>query len=373
MRLSRTSNLISLIAISLLLLSGCASHVRTPVGLPPSDASALISSKGDINVFSYQPKPLDLKLSPMEGRGNSTYQMKWMEFPSSGINGQQGNLVTGEYRQSLLPGKKPLLIVMPLYGSYDYPSDEISAGAAKFSRGEMHVLNLQGDDYMWDWEGLVQAPDPDSFRKVMAAQAETVRTNVIDVRRIIDWAETRPEIDSSRIALIGFSHGALVASAAVVAEPRITRSILVMGCANPHELVATCPLERTGNVRKMVEERFGWDVDEYQTQLEPIFRYVNIAHYAGLVDPKKVLIIDSYYDECMPKTARDAQWEALGRPERVSYKYGHKRSFLSMTPLGFYNMRHLIYAFLDEGLNVNGDTSQMIAERHSSAAVEPTQ
>jgi len=57
----------------------------------------------------------------------------------------------------------------------------------------------------------------------------------------------------------------------------------------------------------------------------------------------------------------------------VSYKYGHKRSFLSMTPLGFYNMRHLIYAFLDEGLNVNGDTSQMIAERHSSAAVEPTQ
>jgi hypothetical protein len=369
---SRTPILFSLFATCLLLLSGCASHVRIPAGMPPSAATSLISSDGDITVFSYQPGPLELKLTTMEGRGNSTYQMKWMEFPSAGINGQKDNLVTGEYRQSMLPGKKPLLIVMPLYGSYDYPSDEISAGAARYSHGEMHVLNLQGDDFMWDWEGLVQAPDPDSFRKVMAAQAERVRTNVIDVRRIIDWAETRPEIDSSRIALIGFSHGALVASATVISEPRLERSILVMGCANPHELVATCPLERTDSVKKMVKERFGWDVAEYQAQLEPIFRYVNIAHYAGRVDPKKVLIIDSYYDECMPKTARDAQWEALGRPERISYKYGHKRSFLSMTPLGFYNMRNLIYAFLDEGLNINGVSSQMIAEQHSTAAVEST-
>jgi len=372
MSLSKTPIRISLFAISLLILSGCASHVRTPVGMPPSTASSLISSEGDVSVFSYQPTPLAIQLSPMEGRASSTYQMKWMEFPSAGINGQQGNLVTGEYRQSMLPGKKPLLIVMPLYGSYDYPSDEISAGAAKYSRGEMHVLNLQGDDYMWDWEGLVQAPNPESFRKVMAAQAERVRTNVIDVRRIIDWAEKRPEIDSSRIALIGFSHGALVASATLISEPRLERSILVMGCANPHELVATCPLERTNSVKNMVMERFGWDVAEYQAQLEPIFRYVNIAHYAGRVDPKKVLIIDSYYDECMPKTARDAQWEALGRPERVSYKYGHKRSFLSMTPLGFYNMRHLIYAFLDEGLNVNGESSQIIAERHSATTSEST-
>jgi hypothetical protein len=212
----------------------------------------------------------------------------------------------------------------------------------------------------------MQTTDPESFRKVMAAQAERVRTNVIDVRRIIDWAETRPEIDSSRIALIGFSHGALVASAAVVSEPRIERSVLVMGCANPHELVATCPLERTGNVRKMVEERFGWDVEEYQDQLEPIFRHINMAHFAGHTDPNKILIIDSYYDECMPQTARDAQWEALGRPERVSYKYGHKRSFLSMTPLGFYNMRHIIYTFLDEGLTLQGEPQQLIAEELSS-------
>jgi hypothetical protein len=41
-----------------------------------------------------------------------------------------------------------------------------------------------------------------------------------------------------------------------------------------------------------------------------------------------------------------------------------------MTPLGFYNMRHLIYAFLDEGLSINSESSQMIAERHSKATTE---
>lgn len=362
MRYSRPLIPVSLFVISLILISACTSQIRTPIGAPPTTASALTNSEGDLATFSYQKMPLDMKLTTMPGRGKAPYEMQWMEFPSYGINGQQGNLVTGEYHRSLLPGKKPLLIVMPLYGSYDYPSDEISEGAANYSNGELHVLNLQGDDYMWDWEGLMNAADPDTFRRVMAAQAERVRINAIDVRRIIDWAETQPEIDSTRIALIGFSHGALVASATLVAEPRLQSTILVMGSANPHELVATCPLERTGNVRKMVEQRFGWDVQEYQDQLEPIFSHVNMARYAGHTDPEKILIIDSYYDECMPQTARDALWETLGRPERISYKYSHKKAFLSMTPLGFYNMRHIIYAFLDEGLSLETEPERLYAE-----------
>jgi hypothetical protein len=37
-----------------------------------------------------------------------------------------------------------------------------------------------------------------------------------------------------------------------------------------------------------------------------------------------------------------------------------------MTPLGFYNMRHIIYTFLDEGLTLQGEPQQLIAEELSS-------
>ena len=333
--------------VMVLALSGCASYIHTPLDPNPA-SSPLISSDGDVSIFTYSNQAPKVKLVAVDKDSNAQYRLHKLEFASYGINGQRGNLITADFQISQLPGKKPLLIVLPLYGSYTYPSDEISAGVANHSNGGFHVLNVLGEQFMWDWEALYQASDPEQFRELMSQQAERIRVNVLDVRRIIDWAQTRPEIDLDRIAIIGFSHGALVASIAAIAEPRIKTSIFVMGGANPHELIASCQLERTDTVRAAVQQRFGWSLEEYQQELKSIFAPYNVARYAGHVDPEHILIIDSYYDTCMPRTARDALWETMGRPKRISYEYDHKVSFLSMTPLGFYNMRHIIYDFLDK-------------------------
>jgi hypothetical protein len=339
----------ALLSVMVLVLPACASYIHTPLD-PNPHSSPLISSDGNVAIFTYAKQTPKVKLVAVNKDSNAPYRLYKLEFDSYGINGQRDNLITADYEMSQLPGKKPLLIVLPLYGSYTYPSDEISAGVADHSNGGMHVLNVLGEQFMWDWDALYQASDPEQFRQLMSQQAERIRVNVVDVRRIIDWAETRPEIDLDRIAIIGFSHGALVASVAAIAEPRIKTGIFVMGGANPHELITSCQLERTDTLRSVVQQRFGWDLEEYQQELKTIFAPLNMARYAGHVDPKHILIIDSYYDTCMPRTSRDALWETMGRPERISYKYDHKTSFLSMTPLGFDNMRYIIYDFLDKQL-----------------------
>ena len=303
-----------------------------------------------------------IKLETVGEDSNKRYRLHRLEFASYGINGQKDNIISADVQMSKLPGKKPLLIVLPLYGSYTYPSDEISAGVASHSDGGIHVLNVLGEQFMWDWDALGQASDPAQFRELMSQQAERILVNVVDASRIIDWAQTRPEIDTDRIAIIGFSHGALVASIAAVAEPRIKTGIFVMGGANPHELIASCQLERTDTIRNVVQQRFGWNLEQYREELDPIFAPYNVAHYAGHVDPEHILIIDSYYDTCMPRSSRDALWEAMGRPERISYEYDHKVSFLSMTPLGFYNMRHIIYDFLDKQLLPDTGASSLLAK-----------
>ncbi len=303
-----------------------------------------------------------IKLETVGEDSNKRYRLHRLEFASYGINGQKDNIISADFQMSKLPGKKPLLIVLPLYGSYTYPSDEISAGVASHSDGGIHVLNVLGEQFMWDWEAMGQASDPAQFRELMSQQAERIRVNVVDASRIIDWAQTRPEIDTDRIAIIGFSHGALVASIAAVAEPRIKTGIFVMGGANPHELIASCQLERTDTIRNVVQQRFGWNLEQYREELDPIFAPYNVARYAGHVDPARTLIIDSYYDTCMPRSSRDALWEAMGRPERISYEYDHKVSFLSMTPLGFYNMRHIIYDFLDKQLLPDTGASSLLAK-----------
>ena len=349
------------ICVMVILLSACASYIHTPLE-PHHSSSTLINTDGDVSIFVYPKQPPKVKLETVGEDSNKRYRLHRLEFASYGVNGQKDNLISADFQMSKLPGKNPLLIVLPLYGSYTYPSDEISAGVANHSKGGMHVLNVLGEQFMWDWEALGQASDPGHFRELMSQQAERIRVNVVDVRRIIDWAETRPEIDTDRIAIIGFSHGALVASVAAVAEPRIKTSIFVMGGANPHELIANCQLERTDTIRTAVQQRFGWNIEQYREELEPIFAPYNVARYAGHVDPERILIIDSYYDTCMPRTSRDVLWEAMGRPERISYEYDHKVSFLSMTPLGFYNMRHIIYDFLDKELLPHTDTSSVLAK-----------
>ena len=69
-----------------------------------------------------------------------------------------------------------------------------------------------------------------------------------------------------------------------------------------------------------------------------------------LVATQLILMFDAQRDECMPQHARDDFWETLGRPERISFHYGHKKSFLAMTPLGFNYMRRQIYRFLEATL-----------------------
>ena len=94
---------------------------------------------------------------------------------------------------------------------------------------------------------------------------------------------------------------------------------------------------------------------EYQTALEPVVRPYDAATYPGRADPARILIIDAAKDHCIPPDAREALWEVLGRPEHISLNYGHKKAFLSMTPLGFNWMRKQIYRFFDLKLGPAAD------------------
>ena len=61
-------------------------------------------------------------------------------------------------------------------------------------------------------------------------------------------------------------------------------------------------------------------------------------------------MIDAMFDDCMPHEARDALWEIMGHPRRITLPYWHRSAFYSITPLGLNFMRRKIYRFLDATL-----------------------
>ena len=110
----------------------------------------------------------------------------------------------------------------------------------------------------------------------------------------------------------------MVAAAVATQEPRLAATVLVMGGALAHEVIARCPLARSEPARNRAAEGFGWSTEDLERRLEPILAPLDPASYPGRVDPERVLIVEAARDECMTEAGRKALWEAMDRPERIS-------------------------------------------------------
>ncbi len=148
---------------------------------------------------------------PITGE-ETDYWIKAVELPSVGENGQPGNLVTARYYEGKRSGEKPLVIVLPIWGIHDYPSNDHLCRLAGAQRrrdqrpadpGRAAAVRLAGDR---------GAGNEAAFFGRLDRMVDRFVATVIDVRRLVDWAQSQPEVDPDRIALVGFSMSALVAS-----------------------------------------------------------------------------------------------------------------------------------------------------------------
>jgi dienelactone hydrolase len=227
-----------------------------------------------------------------------------------------------------------------------------------------------GERPLFDWPALADVESEAEFFVMLDRMIDRFVATVIDIRRLIDWAETRPEIDRERIALIGFSMSALVASVTIAHEPRLAAGVLVMGGADLHEILAACNREIKA-ARERILAQLGWSLERFRGELEPALAGINPVRFAGMTDPSRVLIIEAGADTCVPESARDRLWHAMGRPERIAYSYDHRMAFLAMTFLGSNNLQRQVYRFLNRTLARRGDRYLTEAEGPPAPGTDP--
>ena len=328
--------------------TGCVFHVhRDPEPMPG---------------FRYEAQPPAAPFESFEHTGvqlsepfdeTRTHELLRMSFVSSGRNGHPENLVEGQYFRSKEPGRKSLVVVMPIWGTSDYPPAKISAGYARRAGNDTQVIWIYGTAPLFPWSELSSVETEDGFRELATDSAERYRAAVVDMRHLVDWAATRPEIDPDRIAFVGFSMSALVTATLLANEPRVAGAVLMMGAARFADVFAACQ-NRAGDVRNHAMRAFGWTIDEYREFFEGLFDPADPVRFEGRYDPTKILMIDAMFDDCMPESSRAALWEITGHPERVTFLYRHRSAFYSLTPLGLNVSRRKIYRFLDEIVGDDG-------------------
>ena len=264
-----------------------------------------------------------------------------------GENGQEGNRVTARYHERSDPGRRPLVVILPIWGGNAYPPAIVASDL--LDQGSVNVMRVLGPDSLMDWAALAASPTPDALRETLRRMVERVRTTIVDVRRLLDWAEVRPAVDRDRIGMIGFSESTLQVTGLMASDPRLAAVVLMMGGAHPHEILATCYGPPEG-VRVALQPRFGWTTEQFVEATEPLLRPIDPAHLVSRVEPGRVLIVDAGQDDCVPSSARNALWDVTGRPTRVTVRSTHSGAFFGMTFLGGNHLRHRIMAFFEEAL-----------------------
>lgn len=346
MRVVTTSALAALFA-----LMGCVSYTSSPSA--PAPVASLGSDGQSLHYpADYDRQEIAFKNRMLEEEESSLYRVRYIRFHSYGDNGQPDNLVTGRYYESKRPGEKPLVIIVPIPAGHSYPAEKMTAYLKSHSMGEINIFNMLIERDVIDWNGLSASLDEAAFMERLEKSAEREWTTVIDIRRILDWAEARPEIDAQRIGLMGFSHGGIVAAGVAVQEPRLAATVLVMAGALLHQPMVRCSLARSEGMRSKALSEFGWKEEELEARIEAEFSYFEPANFPGRVDPSKVLIVEAAKDDCIPESGRQALWETMGRPERILLNYKHKQAFLSMTPLRLLWLRRRIWEFLQRSLDI---------------------
>ena len=181
--------------VVLLLTTACINkRIYTPhqSGYRPPQPAAPV---GGMERFSYRQTPIHADNHELKDQETDLYRVYRLRFPSIGENGQEANRVEIIYYRSKLPGKKKLVLILPIWGSYTYPSRKFAAGIRNRSHGKTNIIYILGKNYLFAWDEMAAAATPADFRKIMRRMAGRYRSHVIDIRRIIDWATQQADIN----------------------------------------------------------------------------------------------------------------------------------------------------------------------------------
>ena len=156
---------------------------------------------------------------------------------------------------------------------------------------------------------LAIVPDPAKMR-------ETLRQAVLDVRRSLDFLDSRPEFTKAPRGLVGTSLGALVAALGYAVDPRVTHAAFILGGADFAGILwnsSRVVLQRDALRRK------GLTLDKLRQELAS----VEPLTYLPRETPGTTFLISAKYDTVVPPANSAALANALGEPLRLQIDTGH--------------------------------------------------
>ena len=165
---------------------------------------------------------------------------------------------------------------------------------------------------------------------------EVYRVSVVDIRRIIDWASVRDEIDKQKIYITGISFGGFVSSISMGIDERIKAGVLIVTGGNANKISWLSQSNRYRKKYPRTESEHNNVLEKYRQYLgevrkhgfdnvdaEDISYYSDPLTFAGKLRDRPVLMINAEKDKYLHEETVTELWEALGKPRIEWISSGH--------------------------------------------------
>jgi dienelactone hydrolase len=281
-------------------LVACTTHV------PLSETYGGPDAWPDGEALPYEqllPQPLKVG-GDVEARTRAHYVVRQLSLPSA-VDPEHS--ISFEYYDVDGNERTPVVVLLPVFN-----------GHLAIPRFFARYFANQG----WAAVVVTRARDP---LDALTALEQTVRSNLHDYRRVLDWVELEPELDASRIGMFGVSLGAMDAVMLAAVDRRVNALVIAMAGGDLSYLLTNTSYRPVSRTIDDMADSLGTSREALGAQLDAAMNLDPLA-LAPYVDAERVFMILTRNDAIIPFEAQQQLRATLGSPEALYLVTGHRSS-----------------------------------------------
>lgn len=246
--------------------------------------------KKEFSVYSYYnyDQDLPLKDSVKLLKDTTGYKLSYVTFRS--VHNQKVTALLTVPKT----GTEPLPVIILMHGAGDRKTvDYIETGNEYFLKSGYAVLRLDianhGDRFVDDYDFSFT----DGYRYWTR---DIVIQTVFDLRRAVDFIQTRKELDADRIGYFGISLGGIIGTIFCGVEPRVKVPVIALGGGGMHLMFGMDALSD--------------DTKDYLSIMEP-------NNFVEIIAPRPLLMINAENDDIVPPMMSKLMFSVANEPKEI--------------------------------------------------------
>ncbi len=273
-----------------------------------------------MNPYSYPKAELQPNLQLKKTTRHWSHYL--VDFPTAHpTQYEESNTVLGEYFQPRVDNA-PLVVLLHGIGDLSItPCRMLAKALAKKGMASFVLYSVMHSSRM-----------PESVRKRFPTLTEeewfqSHQISVIELLQVIDWAESRAEINAEKIAAVGISFGGINSAIGMGLDKRLKAGVLIVTGGNGPKIGWERRTSDYNQGRKQTRAEYEKTLKSYMKYLAEVkekgFERVTPPRKTFLCDPltfahllrqRPVLMINAHWDRAFPKETTLDLWEAAGKP-----------------------------------------------------------